>query len=582
MKELNEWKPGNKSPEMLQNVKPKNLELNVNQTPSPIIKAKKSNKSPLSLLQHKMRHKQEYDALESLRKRRELIQQRLDAINSRQQARQQHRYFKNRQSNFNVYGPSNRKRSSSNINNIKNHKHRSDSHSDKSNNSHASQNSYNSSNSEASKRKLPKHRHRSRSDYPSKKRLEVKQNGKPPSHPSQPKATSKSPSKPQNYNKITSSNNSSSSNSSNCTPPNRHEEKSRFDHLNHKERIAAKKIAEADARAAIIAESQKKEFEARQMDAERIKHKIYGEPTKSPNARDSPQISISIQNPSNNFLDAKPENEENDICSEPSLVHRESKANCKYNSYSDVENVSEGNENENEEAELVESTTDDEVEEKEIQEEIEILKQTLAEQTSQIQHLRETLHQRKVNELGKSKKNHPTTTTVSSDTESGSDDSGSDVESMLEKQEMTLKNEAKQRLANLKKKMSVRNDSNIKTSNAADNDQLKPTVTKTKDNRTFNQYQSYDEYLKQIENEYPIEQIAEESGEFQHDSESSDDANLHTGKLIDRIRNIKQKCASAMGMKGFQIAYQYMKTLQESDRNDSDSNINKKFEKFEK
>lgn len=563
-----------------------NLELNINSSSNtPSGKSNKSNKSPLLLLQHKMRHKQEYDALEALRKRREQIQQRLDAINNRQRDRQRknvNRYNYNFKSKYSRYNKNKNKQAEPKVR----------------------QNLFNRYSNDSSKNGI---------DHSSRQRSKSEM---PPSHPSQPQGIKspllfKAPAKklPSTSVRSTKSNSSSSSNSGSRhssksnTPirPRQSSLESNSKHLSHKERIAAKKIAEADARAAAIAESQKKDFEVRQIQAQQTKIKVHGADNR--NVSESPLVGV--EDTSDDIVyDQSPGS---DVVSEPAFIKR-GKSDAHKISLSDVEddaNISDTpNDIDNSDNDIQAYNTDDENEDKELQKEIDILKQTLAEQTAQIRQLKETLHQRKADEL-KTHREHLTSNHSNNDeNQDDSDDSGSDVETLLFQQELSLRNQAKQKVANLKRKMNANkakpkftkhNDTSKSSSTLqaqkypSDTSSMPPLETNidkisknaSPDNRTFNQYKSYDEYLQHIEKQhfdamsrmpdvstdYPIQKIQEESGEYEEDcasssSGSSDDDKLHTGKLADRVAGIKQKCISKMGQTGFHMGYQYLKKLE--------------------
>ena len=374
-------------------------------------------KSPLSLLNQKMKYQKEYDALEGLKKRRELIQKRLNEISERHRQRQlkkQNRY-KNH-SNINMAMAYNQQTSAQ-------AKRDRESKSEQpfiSNPIHPNNINQKSSISEqGSPYKRPLRGNQIQIPIPSPMQYssphKSKSNSNTNTNINTSKSVSQSPLKYAGANAIGISGNSSNSSSSASSMSVSPESETS---MNPRERMQARKRAKADARARQLKQASKLEFHQNKLQAAQNKYQVSGnaaDATMSRAASLSVFDDVSIQD-----RDIISDQSSGGTMSEPPYLVSTMKEYSR-----DIMTIKEGDD---ESANLDDNDDDEQEEEDEIAEEIDELKQTLMEHINQIEEIKNTILMKKKEQL--------------SDSDNDNEDDGNevdDVETLLNEQEQTMK-----------------------------------------------------------------------------------------------------------------------------------------------
>ena len=392
----------------------KNLVLIPDKEPTYHNKAALPAKSPLSLLNQKMKYQKEYDALEGLKKRRELIQKRLNEISERHRQRQikkQHRYknHSNINASYNQQRQSERDSKSEQpfvLNPIQS--------------SNKNRNLKSSKSQQGSPYKpdtqLRGNQIQVSIQYSSPNKSNISNNN---TNTNSTKSISQSPLKYAGANAIGISGNSSSASSMSVSPES---EPKMSSNMTARERMQARKRAKADARARQLKEASKLEFHQNKLQAAQNKYQVSGRIVGNANNSNADNT-MSRAASMGIFEDVSMQ--DRDIISDISSGGAMSEPPyliSTMNEYSrDIMTIKEA-ENESVNIEEEEEEEEEEQEEDEIAEEIDELKQTLVEHINQIEEIKKTILLKKKEQL------------------SDSDNDGvDDVETLLNEQEQTMK-----------------------------------------------------------------------------------------------------------------------------------------------
>ena len=309
------------------------------------------------------------------------------------------------------------------------------------------------------------------------------------------------------------------------------------DSMNPRERMQARKRAKADARARQLKQASKAEFHQNKLKAAQNKFAVSGSTSKSGSSANTLSRAASVDVFEDVSMADMTSNEDpsSGTMSEPPFYSSQS-----MNEYPRA--IMTIQELDDESANL----QDDEEEEDEIQEEIDELKHTLAEHTMQIEEIKKTILMKRKEQLSDSDDN----------------DDGSDVETLLNEQEQTmrtmrLQQEKKENECKFNQQQNVIGNRQNANKNA---DGYKSVKSPNNIDVSYNERMNDDDRMDE-----------DEDGDSDESSEE-----MPIGRLMDRIEFIKRKCVDGMGLEGFKIAYNLMKQLQYEDKDEFVDAINNK------